>query len=250
MKSKHITGYLLALIISSSAAFAQVSEGTKVGINSGRGLNALKSDVFWTSPTDMPNVIGEFYIDSVWQEGKVKFTSIVPQLGGWNSDSLAGIQMRYNTLNDELEVLADKSKNDIRVIKGSQLKNFTTNPGTSPEMYVNAVTFKSEKPLRGFAKVLVQGDLSLIEYFYPKITKPNYNPGFATGEKNTVVRQGSDYYVVSNGTAEKATLSKKSMLALMNAKQKDVEAYLKEKNVNFKNEDDVVRLFKFYNSLK
>jgi hypothetical protein len=250
MKSKHITGYLLALIISSSAAFAQVSEGTKVGINSGRGLNALKSDVFWTSPTDMPNVVGEFYIDSVWQEGKVKFTSIVPQLGGWNSDSLAGIQMRYNTLNDELEVLADKSKNDIRVIKGSQLKNFTTNPGTEPKTYVNAAAFKSEKPLRGFAKVLVQGDLSLIEYFYPKITKPNYNPGFATGEKNTVVHQGSDYYVVTDGTAQKVTLSKKSIVALMKEKQKDVEAYVKEKDVNFKNEDDVARLFKFYNSLK
>ncbi|MEO6281905.1 MAG: hypothetical protein ABIN80_19950 [Dyadobacter sp.] len=250
MKRKHTIGYLLTFIINSSAAFAQVSEGTKVGINSGRGLNALKSDVFWTSPTDMPNVIGEFYIDSVWQEGKVKFTSIVPQLGGWNSDSLTGIQIRYNTLNDELEVLADKSKNDIRVIKGGQLKNFTTNLGTNPKMYVNVATFKSEKPLRGFAKVLVQGDLSLIEYFYPKITKPNYNPGFATGEKNTVVRQGSDYYVVSKGTAEKATLSKKSMLAFMNEKQKDVEAYLKEKNVNFKNEDDVVRLFKFYNGLK
>jgi hypothetical protein len=250
MKRKHITGYLLAIIISSSAAFAQVSDGTKVGINSGRGLNALKSDVFWTSPTGVTNVIGEFYIDSVWQEGKVKFTSIVPQLGGWNSDSLAGIQMRYNTLNDELEVLADKAKNDIRVIKGSQLKNFTTNPGSDPKVYVNAAAFKSVKPLKGFAKVLVQGNLSLIEYFYPKITKPNYNPGFATGEKNTIVRQGSDYYVVNNGTAEKTTLSKKGILSAMKEKQKDVEAYVKEKNVNFKSEADVVRLFEFYNGLK
>jgi hypothetical protein len=158
MKSKYITGYLIVLIISSSAAFGQVSDGTKVGVNSGRGLNALKSDVFWTSPTDVPNVIGDFYIDSVWQEGKVKFTSIVPQLGGWNSDSLAGIQMRYNTLNDELEVLADKGKNDIRVIRGSQLKNFTTNPGIKPEVYVNAAAFKSDKPLKGFAKVLIDGN--------------------------------------------------------------------------------------------
>jgi hypothetical protein len=250
MKKKHITGYLLALIISSSAAFAQVSDGTKVGINSGRGLNALKSDVFWTSPTEAPNVIGDFYIDSLWQEGKVKFTSIVPQLGGWNSDSLAGIQMRYNTLNDELEVLADKSKNDIRVIRGSQLKNFTINAGTDPVMYVNAAAFKSDMPLKGFARMVADGNLSLVEYFYPKITKPNYNPGFNTGEKNTVVRQGSDYYVISNGTAEKASLSKKGILAFMKEKQKDVEAYVKEKNINFKNEYDVVQLFKFYNGLK
>lgn len=237
-------------MISSSAVFAQVSEGTKVGINSGRGLNALRSDAFWTSPTEAPNVIGIFYIDSVWQEGKVKFTSIVPQLGGWNSDSLAGIQMRYNTLNDELEVLADKGKNDIRVIRGSQLKSFTTYAGTNPKVYVNAGTFKSEKPLKGFAKVLVQGNLSLIEYFYPKITKPNYNPGFATGEKNTIVRQGSNYYVVSDGTAEKVTLSRKGILSVMKDKQKDVEAYVKEKDVNFKSEEDVVRLFQFYNGLQ
>jgi hypothetical protein len=56
--------------------------------------------------------------------------------------------------------------------------------------------------------------------------------------------------VVSNGTAEKASLSKKGIMSAMKEKQKDVEAYVKEKNVNFKSEEDVVQLFKFYNGLK
>lgn len=229
-------------------AKAQVSEGTKVGIATGRGLNAPRSDVFWTSPTAVSNVIGDFYIDSLWQNGNVKFTTNVPQLGGGESDSLSGIMVRYNVLNNELEVLVDKSKNDIRVIRGSQMKKFTVRNGTDAETYVNAAAYKSEKPLSGFAAVLAAGKLTLVKYYHPKITKPNYNPGFSTGEKNTIVRVASDYYIVSNDNAEKLSISKKSILALMKDQGADVEKYIKEQSVNFKSEEDLARLFSFYNS--
>jgi hypothetical protein len=229
-------------------AKAQVSEGTKIGIATGRGLNAPRSDVFWTSPTDVSNVIGDFYIDSLWQEGNVKFTTIIPQLGGLDSDSLSGIVIRYNVLNNELEVLVDKAKNDIRVIRSNQLKKFTVENGAGVETYVNAAIFKSEKPLSGFASVLATGKLMLIKYYYPKITKPNYNPGFNTGEKNTIVRVTSDYYIVLNNNAEKLNTSKKSILALMKDRGAEVENYIKEYNVNFKNEADLAGLFGFYNS--
>lgn len=229
-------------------AKAQVSEGTKVGIATGRGLNAPRSDVFWTSPTTVSNLIGDFYIDSLWQKGNVKFMNNIPQLGGGESDSLSGIMVRYNVLNNELEVLVDKSKNDIRVIRGSQLKKFAIPNGVGTETYVNATTFKSEKPLSGFAAVLAAGKLTLVKYYYPKITKPNYNAGFNTGEKNTIVRVTSDYYIVSNGNAEKLSVSKKSILALMKDQGADVEKYIKEHNVDFKSEEDFVGLFDFYNS--
>ncbi len=229
-------------------ATAQVSEGTKVGIATGRGLNAQRSDVFWTSPTAVSNVIGDFYIDSLWQNGNVKFTNKIPQFGGGESDSLSGIMVRYNVLNNELEVLVDKSKNDIRVIRGNQLKKFTIRNGADAETYVNAATFKSEKPLSGFASVLAMGKLTLVKYYYPKITKPNYNPGFNTGEKNTIVRVASDYYIVSNDNPEKLNVSKKSILALMKDRGADVENYIKEHDVNFKSEEDLSGLFSFYNS--
>lgn len=229
-------------------AKAQVSEGSKIGIATGRGLNAQRSDAFLTSPTAASHVVGDFYFDSLWQQGNVQFTTIIPQLGGIDSDSISGIVIRYNVLNNELEVLVDKSKNDIRVIKGSQMKKFAVGKGAGVQTYINAASFKSEKPLTGFASVLANGKLMLVRYYYPKITKPNYNPGFNTGEKNTIVRVASEFYIVSNGHAEKLNVNKKSILALMKDQGPDVEKYVKEQNVNFKSEEDLAGLFAFYNS--
>ncbi|WP_353722819.1 hypothetical protein [Dyadobacter sp. 676] len=227
---------------------AQVSEGTKVGINTGRGLNAPRSGVFWTSPTEQPGVVGDFYIDSLWHIGNVKLVRPVTQVGGLESDIIAGIDIRYNVLNDELEVLADKAKKDIRVIRGSELKSFRIDSGPGPVEYVNLSAYDPKGELKGFAAVLVSGNITFLKAYKPRITKPNYNPGFGTGEKNTVVRLVNDYYLLSGGAAQKVTLNKKNLLALMTDKKADVDRYLKEHDLDFKDETQVADLVRYYNS--
>ncbi len=228
--------------------FAQISEGTKVGINTGTGLNAPRSGVFWTSPTDQSGVVGDFYIDSLWLDGDVKLAKPVAQIGGLESDTIAGIHIRYNVLNDELEVLAGKAKKDIRVIRGSQVKSFKTDNGLGPVEYVNLAAYDPKGELRGFGAVLAPGKLTLLKAYKPKITKPNYNPGFGTGEKNTVVRLATDYYVLSGSGAQKVILSKKGLLPLMTDKKAEVEQYIKEHNLDFKDETQVIDLVRYYNS--
>ena len=227
---------------------AQVTEGTKVGINTGTGLNAPRSGVFWTSPTGQSDVVGDFYIDSVWHDGGVKLLKPVAQIGGHVSDTIAGFNIRYNVLNDELEVLADKAKKDIRVIKGNQLKSFSTDHGQGAVQYVNLAGYNPKGELKGFGEVLASGKLTLVKAYKPQITKPNYNAGFGTGEKNTIVRLATDYYVLSGSAAQKVSLSKKSLLPLMTDKKSDVESYLKDHELNFKDEGQVVDLIRYYNT--
>ncbi len=229
-------------------SFAQISEGTKVGINTGTGLNAPRSGVFWTSPTAQTGVIGDFYIDSLWRKGDVKLAKPVAQIGGLESDSIAGIDIRYNVLNDELEVLADPVKKDIRVIRGNQLKSFKSNSGFGMVEYVNLAERDPKGELKGFGAVLASGKVTLVKAYKPKITKPNYNPGFGTGEKNTIVRLTSDYYLFTGAGVEKVSLSKKSLLPLMADKKAEVEQYAKEHNLDFKDETQVAGLLRFYNS--
>lgn len=228
---------------------AQVSEGTKHGINTGRGLNAPKSDVFWTSPTEASGVVGDFYIDSLWHEGGVKMVKAVTQFGGLESDTIAGIRIRYNVLNDELEVLADEAKKDIRVIRGSQLKSFKVKDGLQTIEYINLAGRDPKGELKGFGELLASGKVTLVKAYKSRITKPNYNPGFGTGEKNTVVRLISEYYLLSGTGAQKVSLSKKSLLPLMADKKTDVERYLKEHELDFKEEAQVASLIRYYNSI-
>lgn len=242
---KYFLSILAALTCSVGAVKAQLSEGTKVGVATGKGLNTDRSGVFWSSPTESSNVIGDFYIDSLWHEGSVKLNAPMTQFGGMESDSLAGITIRYNVLNDELEVLA--KKNDVRVIKSSYIKSFETkNSGTS-QRFVSIKSLTSGTDLKGVCEVLSPGKLTLIKHYKPKITKPNYNPGFGTGQKNTIVRLDTDYYVISNGKSEKFNASKKAVLALMNDKEKEIESYLKENKATLKSDLDLKNVFDFYN---
>ncbi|WP_291036001.1 hypothetical protein [Dyadobacter sp. 50-39] len=227
---------------------AQVSEGTKVGINTGTGLNVPRSGIFWTSPTSQAGLVGDFYIDSLWREGNVKLMKPVAQIGGLESDTIAGIEIRYNVLNDELEVLADKSKKDVRVIRGSQLKSFKTNSGPGNGEYVNLVAYDPKGESKGFGAVLASGKLTFVKAYKTKITKPNYNPGFGTGEKNTVVRLATDYYLLSGSGVQKVSLNKKSLLASMSDKKQEVEQYLKENKPDLSDEAQVAGLVQYYNS--
>ncbi|ACT94859.1 hypothetical protein [Dyadobacter fermentans] len=227
---------------------AQVSEATKQSIVTGKGLNVPRSGVFWTTPTENSGVVGDFYIDSLWRKGHVKLMKPVAQVGGLESDSIAGIDIRYNVLNDELELLADVAKKDIRVIRGSQLKSFKSNGDLGTVEYINLADHDPKGELKGFGAVLASGKLTLVKAFKTKITKPNYNPGFGTGEKNTIVRISSDYYLLTPSGAEKVSLSKKSFLPLMSDKKVAVEQYTKERNLDFKDETQVAALVQFYNS--
>ncbi|MCE7073536.1 hypothetical protein LZG74_24705 [Dyadobacter sp. CY327] len=244
---KYFLSILAALTCSVGAVKAQLSEGTKVGVATGKGLNTDRSGVFWSSPTESSDVIGDFYIDSLWHEGSVKLNTPMTQFGGMESDSLAGITIRYNVLNDELEVLA--KKNDVRVIKSSYIKSFETkNSGTS-QRFVSIKSLTPDTGLKGVCEVLSSGKLTLIKHYKPKITKPNYNPGFGTGQKNTIVRLDSDYYVISNSKPEKFNAGKKAVLALMADKEKEVEAYLKENKATLKSDLDLKNVFDFYNKM-
>ena len=234
------------LVVLTQVAWAQLSEGSKINANTGTGLNTSRAGVFWNSPSPVSNTVGQFYLDTLWQEGSIRFNKSVSQSGG--SDSLNGIMIRYNVLNDELEVLANKEKNDVRVIKGNYLKDFTVKKsGVNLSQFASVKDFKTDKDLTGFFETLVSGNLSLMKHYHAKIIKPNYNPGFGTGEKNTIVNIVDDYYAVTNGTAEKINLSKKSLVSIMKTKESNIENYIKSNHVDFKKEEDVIGLFKYYN---
>jgi len=227
---------------------AQVSEGTKVGINTGTGLNAPRSGVFWTSPTEQSGVIGDFYIDSLWRNGDVKLMKPIAQIGGQESDMITGISIRYNVLRDEVEVLADKAKKDIRVIPGSQIKSFKTNNGPGDTEYINLAAYDPKGELKGLGAVLAAGRIMFVKVYKSRIIKPNYNPSFGTGEKNTTVRLSTAYYLISNAAVQKVNLSKKSILPLMVDKKQEVDQYLTEHDPDFKDETQVASLIQYYNS--
>ena len=127
------------------------------------------------------------------------------------------------------------------------MKSFETKNNGTPQRFTSIKSLAPNTDLKGVCEVLSSGKLTLVKHYKPKITKPNYNPGFGTGQKNTIVRLDSDYYVISNGKSEKLTANKKAVLALMNDKEKEIEGYLKENKAALKSDLDLKDVFDFYN---
>lgn len=201
---KRLTVFVITFISFIPSVFGQLSDGSVTGVPTGQGLNVQKNSIMWSKPAFVSEVVGQFFIDSLWHVGNITFSKAISQAGGSASDTLIGIPIRYNVFTNELEVLADKKKNDIRAVPGNNLKGFTLKTSENEILHFsNTRLFASDKELTGFFKTLVTGKLTLMKYYYARKQKPNYNPSFNVGDKNTNVSVESDYYVVSKAKQKK-----------------------------------------------
>lgn len=244
---KKIIFVVIALLTFEVQAQTTLNDVTKdkVNMNSG-GLDASKSTVFWGASTSS-GVKGQEYLDTLWNSGNIKLVNGIQQVGGTSVDTISGVLLRYNVFRNEVEVLANAEKKDVRAIPGNQLKSFSTKYDGKPALFFNAQRLKTEKPLTGFYEVLAEGKLTLVKHFWVKTVKPSYNPAFSSGEKDTRINVEDDYYVISNNKVEKLNPGKKSIAVLMKDREEYIDKYLKDSSVNYKNEGDLVQLFQYYN---
>lgn len=57
------------------------------------------------------------------------------------------------------------------------------------------------------------------------------------------------YYIGKDGLAASIRKDKKNILEVLGNHQAELESYIKERKLNLKNEDHLIRLFAYYNSL-
>ena len=70
---------------------------------------------------------------------------------------------------------------------------------------------------------------------------------------NTVIGPGkynteNKYYIYKDGDIEKLTLNKKHILEIVNSKESLVIKYVKSNRLSFSSEEDIVKIFQFYDS--
>ncbi|WP_420152544.1 hypothetical protein [Siphonobacter sp.] len=238
----------LLLLAYTTQAQNQLSDVSKERINMG-GVPNNSTSVLWGQTGESRTVVGEIYLDTLWHTGSVKLNQGLLADKKTASDSIGGIQMRYNIYENEIEVLANEARRDIRVIPGNQLKYFTLNQGTQPMRFINTRQFQTNEAVTGFYELLAPGRLQLAKHHRTKTIKPNYNTAFGTGEKNARIELTSDYYVISQGKAARFSPSKKTVLALMQDQQAAIEAYMKTNKISFRDPSDLAKLFAYYNQL-
>jgi hypothetical protein len=190
-------------------------------------------------------VIGDPYIDTVWQAGNVKFYGRLNA----KTDSLAGVPVRIDLMANEVEIKAGAT--DIRATKAATVRYVDMNnrQGTSSR-YINVREYRGDADeLSGFFEQVVTGKFDLLQHPTIYIRRSNYNPAMNVGTKDDELMKKTDWYLGYKKRAIKFSPSKKAVLELMPDRKEQMEAYLKSKRPDLKDRADLTALVVYYNSL-
>ncbi len=240
---------LVTLSFSSMAQQSAVYNSSKDDINF--GVHKMgRNNTMYGFDNEPVEVEGSSYADSTWKKGSFIFYPSKKEANA-KADTVAGFMVRYDVYKKEVDVL---HKNKVFAATTDMLKGFIyqENILAKNHCFVNLNDYKGEvNELQGFAEQLSQGKINLFKYYYTELKKPDYNPSLSVGSKNFKLQQRNSYYYGGGKNLRTLNSTRLSYLCedLFGAKGEIVKKYAKEQDLNPKKEDDLVKIFNYFNSL-
>ena len=102
--------------------------------------------------------------------------------------------------------------------------------------------------LSGFFKVLYNEKTTLLCHFSSTIQRSNYIPAFDAGEKDDKLILIKTYYIFFNGQLTKLEKNSRKFEKQFNSNA-EIRTFLKRNHINPKNEKDLLRFIKYYDSI-
>ena len=187
--------------------------------------------------------INDLWLYNTVRSGNEEITGNPFLYEDWNNEGVVyakGVahsisKLNYNMYSDEVAEL--KSKNEVFVYDKAAIDSLE-------------ISGRHFKKLNGsFYEVISKGDkLSLLKQHSTRVQKGQFNPTDGTTTPSRLVRM-EDYYTSQSGKVDKFKPSKGSVMDLFADKQSEVKKFIKDEKLSYKNEEDLMRLFDFYNKL-
>lgn len=156
------------------------------------------------------------------------------------------VLLRYNIFSNEIEIKQNSNQNDYNAL----IKNSEMVIKIGEDVYV-LVPFEGVDEKGAYFKIIASGthlDLykkSEVTYSprtFPKTSYDREQPAKFT-------RTDAYYFMLKNGNFVVMPTKKSKLLKLMKPHDAEIKAFMKENRVNLKNENHLIKLVKFYNSL-
>ena len=182
------------------------------------------------------DIQGSPFLMDYWSKGSVTTKEAV----------ITDLNMMYNEVNDQLlfkvkegdnEKLLDLIKEFTIVDKdrGNVKRKFLA--GFAPTKYSNDKTF-FESLTVGKAKLLKKNSKIISE-----------NKEYSGKTARTVVANTNYYIALEDNVPVKIALNEKSIAQLLDFKGPDINQYIKSNQLNLKQEEDLIKLINYYNTL-
>lgn len=155
----------------------------------------------------------------------------------------AGVPLRYNIYNDDIEY--QKDNNILAIANPQEVKRIFI--GDLAFVY-NAYLLSNEKAY-GYFQLLNEGKANVLKKHEVSYQMPTAEQAYTPAAPPRFIDLPDKLFVkIGNNPAQKYTNTKK-LLVIFGDKKAEMEKYLKKENLNIKKEEDLVKLILFYNSL-
>lgn len=178
-----------------------------------------------------------YYLDQ-WTEGLVKQA---------NGKTYSGVWLKYDILNDELFFKDLKSDQMLAFVQPvSEFKLNKLGPNKQDLLFRNGYTPVEQFGTKTYYQVLYDGGTQLVKKVAKKI---NEEKPFNSATSIKSFEELTFYFIGNNKQLVKIRKDKKSILAVLNKQAEPLDAFIKEKHLNLKNEEDLIQLISYYNTL-
>jgi hypothetical protein len=219
---KHIIACLAGLLLWGAPAHAQFM----YDIN-GRVVNEI----------EYTDVEGSPYLLDEWHTGSVTMAQ-----GGKVHD---GIKMRYDAYKDELEYEKDGKLYRL----GPEISAFSIPTGEELFIFQNGFPAAGNQNQKSFYRVMHDGNTKLLKRYEMKMREDRpYNSATTTKRFDL----GNELYVLKDGTMHpiKMKTVRKELLKILSDEKNLMQYVIKEEQLDFRRENDVVKLLEEYDAYK
>ena len=246
--------FLLALGLTfSTAGFAQTST---TGIAGQANLQALAnlgtgSNLAVGFDNRYQGIKGNPYFLDLFVPGYVEIKS--GNTG--KSEVFKDVRLKYDVFSNALQAVLPQTKDTIQ---------FSTTPVISFSLEMpttgGAIVFKRFKEAQAldqnlreaFFAVLHEspdGKVALVKRISKKKIDANFKGPYSAGQTYDEIIDETQYYVVANGSMQKVKLNRKSIVEALPNQADKLKAYIASQKLAMINEEDLVKVVSFYQSL-
>jgi hypothetical protein len=248
---KQFTIFLFLLACGFAEAQNTVYESSKDALNFGAAKVSRNGGIMYGFDNEPVELEGSSYADSTWKQGSFIF---YPTEKGLNkkSDTVHGFTLRYDVHKAEVDIL---HKNKCFAATTDMLKGFfyKENIKVASHYFVNMNDYKGEvEDLKGFAEVLSNGRMKLFKYYSTALKNPDFNPALNVGSKNYKLVHKTQYYFGTGKILQKLDSGKAAYIAEQAFSNRSgvMQEYAKKQGLNTKKEEDLIKMFDYYNQLQ
>ncbi len=216
------------------------SFGRSTSLFYGNGLTAKMKEI----PYPMDEELGRIYLFEDWKQGSLYLKS---------QQVLLDLDLRYDLENHRMEISLNE---DVQALSSQYIREFDIYDKEDTLRFINVHFYPDEElPQQGFYQILVSGEQALLQY--EKVRVIPLNGGLTEIQlqargKNQIpqVERKSMFFYMDKGELKYFKAKKKEVLSIAGKNSKEVESFVKDHDLNYKDPDSLVRIFQFLNSLQ